>query len=175
MADPSSYIEQTGQIISELEKFGLAPVLIGGMALVILGSRRVTRDFDFLVSKEARDQEGIIKAFYENGFELASKINQQGEIVSTIDNERGASIRLKLDVPSSAHFLNRQTGLRIDLLFDFPFPADEIALRARKKKIHSYCFRVASRKDLLRLKEVARRKRNLAADVQDVEFLKKLR
>jgi hypothetical protein len=63
--------------------------------------------------------------------------------------------------------------LRIDLLFDFPCPASEIASRSKKKKIRSYTFLVASKADLLRLKEIAYKDRSLAVDAQDLEFLKK--
>ena len=34
---------------SLLDDLGLEPVLVGGMALVVLGSRRVTRDYDLVV------------------------------------------------------------------------------------------------------------------------------
>ncbi len=48
--DPQTYLDVVGQIIEKFEAHNLAPVLVGGMALVILGSQRVTKDFDFLIS-----------------------------------------------------------------------------------------------------------------------------
>lgn len=171
MSGTSNYIEEAGQIAGELERLGLTPVLVGGMALVVLGSRRVTRDFDFLISSEASKQELLLDVFYKRGLELASRVNKEGDIVTTIDNQKIAAVRLRLDAPPSVHFLNKRTGLRIDLLFDFPFPASEIASRAKKKKIRSYTFRVASKQDLLQLKEIAYKKRSLAIDAQDIEFL----
>jgi len=173
MARTTDYIAVVGQIVEELEALGLTPVLIGGMALVILGSRRVTRDYDFLVSNYADNPERLIKVFYKKGFELASKIDSEGNIVATLDNEKIAAVRLRLDAPSSAYFLNRQTGLRMDLLFDFPLPAAEIASRAQIKKVRSYGFRIASKEDLLKLKEIAYKDRSLSTDAQDLEFLKK--
>lgn len=174
MTETSHYIEEVGRIVEELEKLGFTPVLIGGMALVILGSRRVTRDFDFLISNEPPKQEALLDIFYKNGFELASRVDENGEIARTIDNLKIAAARLRLDSPSSVYFLNWKTGLRIDLLFDFPLPAAEIASHAKKKKIRSYTFRMASKKDLLRLKEIAHKDRSLASDAQDLEFLRKI-
>lgn len=174
MVKMADYIEEVGQIIQKLEALGLSPVLIGGMALVILGSRRVTRDFDFLVSVDKEQKRSLTEIFYKRNFELASKIDKDGNITATIDNSKIAAIRLNLDAPASAHFLNRRTGLRIDLLFDFPLPAQEVAERADTKKIRSYTFRIASKEDLLRLKKMAHQERSLAADAQDLEFLKKL-
>lgn len=174
MVKTTNYIEEVGQIVQKLESLRLSPVLIGGMALVILGSRRVTRDFDFLVSINKEQTKSLTEIFYKRNFELASKMDEQGNIIRTIDNAKIAAVRLQLDAPSSAFFLNRQTGLRIDLLFDFPLPAQELASRAEIKKIRSYVFRIASKKDLLRLKEMANQDRSSAADAQDLEFLKKL-
>lgn len=175
MTNSGDYLKEVGTIVSELEDLGLKPVLIGGMALVILGSRRVTRDFDFLVSLPGVDLEKMVDLFYQRGLELASRLNKEGEIVSTVDNKKVASIRLRLDSPPSAFFLNRKTGLRIDLLFDFPLPAGELADRSIMKRVRSHLFRVASRKDLLRLKKIARSRRTLAADAEDLEFLRRLR
>ena len=47
----TGYLEDVGAVVRELSGLGLTPVLVGGMALVILGSRRVTRDFDFVIAK----------------------------------------------------------------------------------------------------------------------------
>ncbi len=175
MPEISNYIDDVGEIVEALEKQGLTPVLVGGMALVILGSRRVTRDFDFLISSQTLDPKALVAIFYKKGFKLASRVNKEGEITSTIDNQNIAAMRLKLDSPSSVYFLNEKTGLRIDLLFDFPMKASEIVPNASKKKIQSYTFLVASKKDLLKLKKMAHKDRALATDAQDLEFLKKLR
>lgn len=173
MNKAADYIETVGKIVEDIEKLGFIPVLIGGMALVILGSRRITKDFDFLVSAQAREQKTLVGVFYKNGFELASKIDKQGNITATIDNPHIASVRLRLDSPDSIHFLNRKTGLQIDLLFDFPLLANPVASRAKTRKIRSYSFRIASKADLLRLKEIAQSQRSFAGDAQDLEFLKK--
>jgi hypothetical protein len=173
MNKPQDYIETAGEIFKELEDLGLSPVLIGGMALIILGSPRVTKDFDVLVSTQNLDQKALLNIFYKKGFELASKLDQHGNITATLDNQKIALVRLQLDSPPSIYLLNHQTGLRIDVLFDFPLPAQELASRAQRKKIRSYNFCIASKKDLLTLKKIALKDRAFATDAQDIEFLKK--
>ncbi len=79
------------QIAQSLDQLGLKPVLVGGMALVILGSQRVARDFDFVISKPDNHLEKLLSVFYEKGLELVSTISDNGEVVSTIDH----LIRLK--------------------------------------------------------------------------------
>jgi len=50
MTDPVDHLQAAGEIVEGLRALGLEPVLVGGMALVVLGSRRVTRDFDFVIA-----------------------------------------------------------------------------------------------------------------------------
>ena len=169
--DPQTYLDVVGQIVKKLEALKLTPVLVGGMALVVLGSQRVTKDFDFLISEEARNLEALIQIFYHHGLELVSKFNKQKEVIATIENRKIAYSRLQLDRPDSAYFYNHQTGLRIDLLFDFPFTALEISKKAKNMKIRSHTFKIASKSDLIRLKKIAYQNRKFASDAQDLDFL----
>jgi hypothetical protein len=169
--DPLEYVDAAGEIATALNDLGLTPVLVGGAALVILGSRRVTRDFDFVIGSPYGRLSDAIAVFYDRGFELTSRLDEHGDVAATIDNPRVAAIRLRHDSPSSAYFFNRSTRLRIDLLFDFPIPAADLMKRATRMKIRSEVLHVASDHDLLRLKQIARADRSVAADAQDIEFL----
>jgi hypothetical protein len=167
----TTQLEEVGRVIDALRDLGLDPILVGGMALVTLGSRRVTRDFDFVVAGPGERLTQVVDAFYDRGFELAARVDAAGEITATIDNRRVAAIRLQLDAPSSAYFYNRNTGLRIDLLFDFPIPASTLAATATSTRVRSTLLRVASEEDLLRLKKIARGQRSWAGDADDIAFL----
>lgn len=162
-----------GQLLDDLTRFACEPTLVGGMALVVLGSPRVTKDFDFLVVEGAREHSALIRTFYRHGFELASKTDDRGNIVRTIDSAAVASTRLRTDRPKSAYFYRRDLGLRVDLLFDFPIPAHEVRGRSTRKKIRSHVFHIASREDLIRMKEIAVRDRSAPGDAQDLEFLRR--
>src|SRR5262249_27250666 len=80
--------------------------------------------------------------------ELVSRLNDVGEATSTIANRKVAAIRLRLDAPASAYFFNLETGLRVDLLFDFPIPAARLAEHATRTKTRSHMFDIASEPDL---------------------------
>jgi hypothetical protein len=162
-----------GDLLDDLARLGYEPTLVGGMALVVLGSPRVTRDFDFLVIEEAREQRALAQTFYRHGFELASRVDEHGNIVRTIDREAVASTRLRIDRPRSAYFYRRDLGLRVDLLFDFPIPAHEVRKRSTRKRIRSHVFHIASRPDLVRMKEIAAGARRIASDAQDLKFLRR--
>jgi hypothetical protein len=155
MPDRVDHLESAGEIVQGLRELGLGPVLVGGMALVVLGSRRVTRDFDFVIAHPGDRLAGTLDLFYDRGLELVSRLNDVGEVISTIANRKVAAIRLRLDAPASAYFFNAETGLRVDLLFDFPIAAAKLAERATRTKIRAHVFVVASEDDLLRLKRIA--------------------
>ena len=169
--DPADQLEEVGDVVEQLRDLGLEPILVGGMALVTLGSRRVTRDFDFVIARPDARLEPLLDVFYGRGMELASRVNATGDVTATIGNRKVAAIRLRLDAPASAFFVNRATGLRIDLLFDFPVPAASLFAGSTRKKVRSRFLRIASEEDLLRLKKTAAAQRRLPADTEDIAFL----
>jgi len=169
--EPPDHLEAVGDIVAALRAHGLNPVLVGGMALVVLGSRRVTRDFDFVVPHPADRLAQMVDLLYDRGLELASRLNDVGEVTATIGSRTVASIRLRLDAPESAYFFNQETGLRIDLLFDFPIAAATLAEHATRTRIRTYAFDIASAEDLLRLKRIARAARAAPGDAEDIAFL----
>jgi hypothetical protein len=164
--------DAVARVIDGLEQLGLEPVLVGGMALVLLGSQRVTQDFDFVIRHPGDQIDRVVDLCYRCRLELVSKLNLHGQVVATIDNRKVAAVRLRLDAPASAFFYNARTFLRIDLLFDFPVAAAELAVNAVATKIRGRVLNVASAADLLRLKEIAAKKRSAAGDAQDIAFLK---
>lgn len=171
MPDPVDHLQTVGEVVRGLRDLGLAPVLVGGMALVVLGSRRVTRDFDFVIARPGDRLAPTLDLFYNRGLELVSRLNDVGEVISTIANRKVAAIRLRLDAPASAYFFNSETGLRVDLLFDFPIPAAKLAEHATRTKIRAHAFDVASEHDLLRLKRIAEAERSAPGDAEDIAFL----
>jgi hypothetical protein len=99
--DAMSLLDEAGEVVEALAGLGLAPVLVGGMALVTLGSRRVTRDFDFVIAHPGERLQDLVDVFYDRGLELASRLDANGDVTATIDNPRVAAIRLRLDAPAS--------------------------------------------------------------------------
>ena len=97
------------------------------------------------------------------------------EVIATIANRRVGTIRLRVDAPASAYFFNAATGLRVDLLFDFPIAAAELARHATRTKIHTHVFDIAGEQDLLRLKRIAKAARSVPGDAEDIAFLESRR
>src|SRR5204863_6069781 len=122
-------------------------------ALVVLGSQRITKAYDFLVSSADLSKE-LVRLIYRQGYQLVTKLNKVGEVERTVDNSAVASARLDLDKPRSVFFYNWEKRLRVDLLLNFPLPTGNIAARAAKIGNRPPILRVAAPEDLLRLKEI---------------------
>lgn len=171
MAEPASQLQAAGELVDELRGLGLTPVLVGGMALVIRGSRRVTRDFDLVIAHPGDRLDRMLECLYAQGLELVSRLDEAGNVVATIDSRSVAAARLRLDKPAGVYFYNAGTGLRVDLLFDFPIDAALLEARATKMRIQSHLFAVASDEDLLTLKRIAAAARSVPGDADDIAFL----
>jgi len=171
MGEPTDHLHSVATIIQALRGLGFEPVLVGGMALVVLGSRRVTRDFDFVVADPGPRVDTVVGLFYDQGLELVSRLDESGNVIATIDNRRVASVRLRIDTPASASFYSMNTGLRVDLLFDFPVPAADLITHATRLTIRGQSVLMASEDDLLRLKRAATAARSVPGDTDDIAFL----
>jgi hypothetical protein len=131
----------------------------------------VTRDFDLVIARPGDRLVSMMTLLYDHGLELAARLSDQGEVTSTIASRRVAAVRLRLDAPASACFFNPETGLRIDLLFDFPIAAAELAARANRLTIRGYTFSLACDEDLMHLKKIAKAARSAPGDTEDIAFL----
>ena len=161
------------RVAADLEAVGLDPVLVGGMAVVAHGFRRVTWDFDFLISAPPRTED-LVRILYSNGLELVSKLGEDGKVQRTVDRQRIAAIKVSGTRPHSLFFYGPKNALRLDLLIDHPFPAHDIAARGVAVPLHKLMVKVALPEDLLRMKEVARQERTKGTDLLDIEFLQNL-
>lgn len=175
MREPVNHLDIVVEVALGLRVLGLAPVLVGGMALVILGSRRVTRDFDLVISPPGPQLTNVVDLVYDRGMELVSRLAKNGDVAATITNRRVASSRLRIDGPPTAHFYNPLTGLRIDLLFDFPIAAATLAERSTRVRLGQHGLQVAGETDLLLLKKIAADRRQAPGDAEDIAFLERRR
>lgn len=164
---------RVARIAAELAELGRAPVLVGGMALVVLGSRRVTRDFDLVIADPGEQLVSVLRVLYREQLQLAARIDRDGHVVATITKQRVAAARLKIDRPSSATFFDETDGLRIDLLFDFPVSARTLARDAIRVRLGEHALAVASEARLLELKRLAAATRDEPGDAEDIRFLER--
>jgi len=99
METGATHIEEVGNVVEALDDLGLEPVLVGGMALVVLGSRRVTRDFDLVVARPDAALGQLLDALYDRGFELASRVDAAGRIPGGTPRETAVTADRLLRTP----------------------------------------------------------------------------
>ncbi len=167
-------LEAVASIATELHARGFEPVLVGGMALVLMGSQRVTKDFDLLVSARGPAIKDLVDVVYRHGLELVTKFGPTGEVERTVDSRRVALLKVNEEAPRSLFFYGWKARFRLDILLDFPVPAPALARRATNVKVKAHRLPVASPEDLLKLKELAYADRKLPSDAQDLEFLRRV-
>lgn len=161
-------------LVGDLETAGYESVLVGGMALVTMGSQRLTRDFDLMISDPDPTREQLVRVMYRRGLELVTKFSPAGEVLRTVDSVDLAITKIKMKTLRSMPFFDWTTMLRVDLLIDFPVSAREVREHAIRVTVEGGTIHVASREDLIRLKEMAQRDRTSAGDAQDLEFLRRI-
>ena len=175
LAKPNELLVAAAAVAMELEAAGFQPVLVGGMALVLLGSQRVTKDYDFLVTVAGPPIDTIVDAMYRRNLELVTKFTPEKEVLRSIDNVRVAVSKIKGEQPGNLTFYNWTSKLRIDFLLDFPVPARELVQRSVKVSVGEGHIRIAAHEDLVRLKKIARADRDSLSDAQDLEFLERIK
>lgn len=153
MADPvvhASFFDALRDLVAWLDEADAPGVIIGGVAASILGRPRATRDVDVLTILPADRWESFLAIGERFGFE------------GRIDDPLGFAAR--------SHVLllrHRPTSLQIDVsLGGLPFEEEAIS-RALRRDVGGVLLPLASPEDLLIMKAVAHRPR----DVGDIEAI----
>lgn len=169
--------ERIARVVRSLGREEIEPVLIGGMALVLLGSTRVTRDCDLVIPDSPETRRRSVRAMYAEEFALVSKWDEERfRPVRLIESERVAAARLVLDNPAAAFFWNPASTFRIDLVYRVSVPAAELSARAVRTRLPGgVVLKRASVEDLKRLKEASLKDDpGRISDKQDLVFLEHL-
>jgi len=94
------------QIIRNIEAVEFTPIFVGGLALILFGSDRVTFDCDS-VSKRLKDMEEaklLTWAMYKAKCYYISKIDKDGNSVAYLDKANVAASRIMIDKPDTIFF-----------------------------------------------------------------------
>ena len=148
---------------------GHTPVLVGGFAARLLGFPELTEDFDLDVGgKDPERKAAAVRLMYGVGFRLVSRLDDRtGEPAEFVGSEDDAAVHVRSADPSVAFFWEPSARVRVDLLFDFPLPAADLARRARRVAD----LPVASAEDLRDLYRTSYNYRRHPKDLRALEFV----
>ncbi len=169
-------------ILKLLKKESIPAVLIGGLAMRIYNSPRVTHDMDLAI--KTIDVDKVIIFMYKHGFYLVMSAGDEtvrlcqtgGEASEWVTSERPGSMSFfsfpdpvsSQEMPVSSVDINSE----VDFLYDISIPFSRLYKSAQAIELDAVTISVASAEDLLYLKE--RRSEKSPSDYADIEFLRNL-
>ncbi|MEX2443748.1 MAG: hypothetical protein WD492_09100 [Alkalispirochaeta sp.] len=170
-------------IIGMLESSGIPTVIIGGIAMRLHDSSRLTQDLDLSVAATTVDK--AVRTLYKEGYVLVCAVTEEAATVcgtveaaeSWIEGTDPGSLTLirrpqqllskpSYDVPHR----DIEVESQVDLLYDLAVPFGHLLHDANETEINGVRVRYASDRHLLRLKEA--RQDKTAADYADIAYLR---
>ena len=170
------------EILKLLSEQDIPFVVIGGVAMRIHNSPRVTHDIDLAV--RTLDVDRIIDVLYPRSYFLVTEIQANsvhikrdlGEAKTWIEKSKaGSASFLQTRNPpndDAVPFDEIIVTSQIDFLFELGIPMSRLAKSALSIELGDFSFKTASAQDLLLLKQ--QRKEKDEADYDDIRFLEKL-
>lgn len=157
-------------------------VVVGGTALRLYNSPRITHDID--LSVRAVDIDAVVELMYSHGYFLVTKVEESlcelslnpAEALAWIEREKaGSASFIRTGFSPENHkvehrFVDAET--QVDFLFELSIPFPRLRQNARTVTLKDLSFPVASPEDLLYLKR--NRKEPDEADREDIRFLENL-
>lgn len=170
------------ELLTRLVAEGIEFVVIGGTALRLYNSPRVTHDIDLAI--RALDVDRVVHLMYRLGYRLITAVGDDflstcptaAEADDWIERQKPGSISFvecSKDESAEVPFERIDVSSQVDFLFELGIPSMQLRRRARQIEVSDLSFLVASIDDLIRLKE-ARPDRD-AADEDDLRFLRGLK
>jgi len=154
-------------VFKQLNAADVRYVVVGGVATILHGYVRATTDIDLIVDLQIDEAEKAIEALSGEGYKPRIPV-QAKEFAD--DNKRKQWIETKgMTVFSMFH--PEQPGLSIDLFAQHPIPFDELWERSQVFDVDGTGIRVCSLDDLIMLKQLAGRNK----DMDDIEKLQKIK
>jgi hypothetical protein len=151
-------------LLRRLTAGGVDFVVVGGIALVLLGSARMTRDLDICFSDDAGNLEALGKVLVDLGARLRG-VDDDTPFAPDARTLRGVQL---LTLTTSAGWLDVHRKLD-------GAPRYELLRRnAERYDVGGFFVLVASPDDMISMKRAAGRKQDLA-DIDELEAIKRLR
>ena len=154
------------RVLQLLNEHDIRYVVVGGIAVILHGSPRLTADLDIIVDLEPLNARRAIEVLQRAGF--------VGEIPIDVRHFADESIRRTWITEKNMKALSLHDGQSpptvIDILAESPITFEDLYQRAKVVSLESMTLRIASIPDLIALKRVAGR----PEDLRDIEELEKI-
>lgn len=154
------------EVFRELNKRGVKYIVVGGIALNLLGVPRATADLDVLAELSKANLENIIKAMADLHYKPRLPVEPQ----SLLEPDKRKYWIEEKNLKAFTFYNETEPYKEVDILLRPPLGFDEIIERVTTVTAIGIPIPVISRSDFITLKESAGRKQ----DAADIEALRKL-
>lgn len=170
------------EILKLLDNNGISFVVIGGTALRIYNSPRLTHDIDIAI--QTLEIDAVIEVMYAHSYYLicrvedsaCSVISTHDEAIDWVEREKAGAITFLApkSEPQGTEIPHKDIDIttQVDFVFEPGIPFSVLKKNAQKVDLDDFSFLIASAEDLLFMKE--NRKDKTEADKDDIRFLRRL-
>jgi predicted nucleotidyltransferase len=162
------------EIFRAFQKQKVKYVLVGGIAVNLLGSMRSTADLDILVEMSDDNLKKIVQILKKQGYQVKQPVN--GERSRTIDPMKIADRKTREDWIKKKHmkafnFYKEDELKEVDIIIESAVSFEEAEKSVVRIKVDDLTLPVISIDELIKMK----RKTGRAVDKLDIEELKKIK
>ncbi len=162
------------EIFRAFQKQNVKYVLVGGIAVNLLGAMRNTADLDILVEMSDDNLKKIVEILKKQGYKVKQPVN--GERSRTIDPMKIADPKTRKDWIGKKHmkafnFYKEDELKEVDIIMESPVSFKEAENSVARIKVDDLTLPVISIDNLIKMK----RKTGRAVDKLDIEELKKIK
>ncbi|OGX30368.1 MAG: hypothetical protein A2705_04770 [Omnitrophica WOR_2 bacterium RIFCSPHIGHO2_01_FULL_52_10] len=154
------------EILREFQKQRVKYVLVGGMAINMLGSLRSTADMDILVEMSDQNLKKVIKILIKNGYKVKQPVDPMGMADQVTRRDWIQNKHMK-----AFNFYKDRELKEVDIIIKTPVSYEEARKTALTIKCGRLTLPVISIEHLITMK----RKSNRPVDKLDIQDLKRIK
>ncbi len=155
-----------GEILREFQKQKVRYVIVGGIAVNLLGSLRSTADMDILVEMSNDNLRKVVTILKKKGYRVKQPVDPMG-----IADEKTRHGWIHNKHMKAFNFYKEDTLKEVDIIIESPVSFEEAKKDALKIKIEDTILPVISIDNLIKMKKNTGR----SVDRFDIEELKKIK
>lgn len=157
------------EIFREFNKQKVKYVLVGGIAVNLLGAMRSTADLDLLVEMSDENLRKVVGILKRQGYRIRHPVDPMG-----IADEKTRTDWIQHKHMKAFNFFKEKELKEVDLIIDSPVSFEEARKTALRIKVGDITLPVVSIDHLIKMKKKARRAVD-ELDIRSLRQIKKLR
>jgi len=158
------------EILREFQKQKVKYVLVGGIALNLLGGYRNTLDMDILVKMSENNLKKVIKILKNRGY----RVKQPVDPMMLADKKIREDWIKKKHMKAFNFYKSEKSYEEVDIIIDSTVDFETAYKNSKKIKAGRLVLPVISPDDFIKMKKKAGRKKDLL-DIKEIKMLKKIK